>query len=170
MVKKNCQFCGESKANVERHQKTCDYNKKNFKQFFINEEEVCNLSTNLDLNLINIKFNLKDPFVRVLVTKLNEHSDPKFWFSAKDVCKAIGYKDTDQAIRDHVDDKNKFQFPSKKTVIELEPKDGKTRVMVIHQKTIVISESGLYDLFLGCRVSESNKFRKLGYRRSTSFY
>jgi len=35
-------------------------------------------------------------------------ADKKPWFIAKDIAKVLGYKDTDDAIRRHVDDEDKL--------------------------------------------------------------
>ena len=63
--------------------------------------------------------------------------DDEPWFVGKDVAEALGYKDTDAAIRMHVDDEDKLtrQFIG----------SGQARAMTI------INESGLYTLILRCR-------------------
>ena len=42
------------------------------------------------------------------------------WFQGKDVAKILGYSDTDQAIRKHVDEEDKNILPSFRRVISKE--------------------------------------------------
>lgn len=67
------------------------------------------------------------------------------WFVGKDVAAALGYNDTDQAIRKHVetDDKLTRKFDG----------SGKTRNMTI------INESGLYSLILGSKLPSAKAFK-----------
>lgn len=85
-------------------------------------------------------------------------NDPKFgtvraveidgepWMVGKDVAAALGYSDTDQALRKHVDDEDKlarrFDGP------------GQSRNMT------VINESGLYSLVLSSKLPGAKKFRR----------
>lgn len=57
------------------------------------------------------------------------------WFMGKQVAAALGYSDTDQAVRDHVDDDDQ----SKRRVI-----DNRGRNQVAN----FVNESGLYSLIL----------------------
>lgn len=73
--------------------------------------------------------------------------DGEPWFVAADVCRALGYGDTDQAIRNHVDKEDKLtrQFNG----------SGQNRNVTI------ISESGLYSLVLSSKLPGAKKFRRL---------
>ncbi len=68
------------------------------------------------------------------------------WLVGKDVAAALGYSDTDKAIRTHVDDEDKLtrQFGG----------SGQNRAMT------VINESGLYSLVLSSKLPGAKKFRR----------
>ena len=68
--------------------------------------------------------------------KFNSLVDEKLnvWFKAKEVASILGYRDTDKAIRKHVDKEDKYKGPAK-TAGGL-------------QTCVFISESGLYSLVL----------------------
>ena len=67
------------------------------------------------------------------------------WLVGKDVAEALGYSDTDQALRRHVDDDDKLtrSFDG----------SGQSRSMTI------INESGLYSLVLSSKLPTAKKFR-----------
>ena len=68
------------------------------------------------------------------------------WLVGKDVAQALGYSDTDQALRRHVDDEDKLtrSFDG----------SGQSRIMV------VINESGLYSLVLASKLPSARRFRR----------
>lgn len=68
------------------------------------------------------------------------------WFVGKDVAQALGYGDTDQALRKHVEDDDKLtrQFDGA----------GQRRNMTI------INESGLYSLILSSKLPGAKKFKR----------
>ena len=68
------------------------------------------------------------------------------WLVGKDVAAALGYTDTDQALRRHVDDEDKLtrNFDG----------SGQNRGMTI------INESGLYSLVLSSKLPTARKFRR----------
>ena len=68
------------------------------------------------------------------------------WLVGKDVAQALGYSDTDQALRRHVDDEDKLtrNFDG----------SGQSRSMVI------INESGLYSLVLSSKLPTARKFKR----------
>lgn len=68
------------------------------------------------------------------------------WFVGKDVAAALGYVDTAQAIRKHVDDEDKG-------VVEATTPGGK-------QKITTINESGLYSLMLKSKLPGAKKFKR----------
>lgn len=67
------------------------------------------------------------------------------WFVGRDVAKALGYKDTSDAIKAHVDNEDKLtrQFAD----------SGQRREMII------INESVLYSLIFGSQLPTSKKFK-----------
>ena len=68
------------------------------------------------------------------------------WFVGKDVSEALGYKDTSQAIRKHIDEEDKLmrQFNW----------SGQNREMTI------INESGLYSLILSSKLPQAKDFKR----------
>ena len=67
------------------------------------------------------------------------------WFRGKDVAKILGYSNTDQALRKHIDDEDQKSYPVETT--------GQLR----HQ--IFINESGLYSLVLSSKLESAKKFK-----------
>ena len=72
--------------------------------------------------------------------------DGEPWMVGKDVAIALGYGDTDQALRRHVDDEDKLtrNFDG----------SGQTRSMTI------INDSGLYSLVLSSKLPAAKKFKR----------
>lgn len=72
--------------------------------------------------------------------------DGEPWFVGKDVAQALGYNDTDQALRKHVDDEDKLtrRFDG----------SGQERSMT------TINESGLYSLVLSSKLPGAKKFKR----------
>lgn len=67
------------------------------------------------------------------------------WFVGKDVAAALGYSDTDQAIRNHVDDEDKLTRDFNGS--------GQNRAMT------VINESGVYALIFGSKLENAKRFK-----------
>lgn len=72
--------------------------------------------------------------------------DGEIWFVAKDVAKSLGYSDTSDAIKRHVDEEDKLtrRFTD----------SGQAREMYI------INESGLYSLILYSKLPNAKRFKK----------
>lgn len=72
--------------------------------------------------------------------------DGEPWFVGKDVAVVLGYGDTDQALRKHIDDEDKLtrRFDG----------SGQNRQMTI------INESGLYSLVLSSKLPTARKFKR----------
>ena len=72
--------------------------------------------------------------------ELTSYIDNKqnIWFQGKDIAKILGYSDTDQAIRKHVDEEDKNISPFKTT--------GQVRWCTF------INESGFYSLVLSSKI------------------
>lgn len=85
-------------------------------------------------------FNFENHEVRSLLI----NSEP--WFVGKDVAKILGYKDTSDALKKHVDDEDKLtrRFAD----------SGQSREMYI------INESGLYCLVLSSKLPSAKKFKR----------
>ena len=71
------------------------------------------------------------------------------WFKAKEVAKLLGYRDTDQAIRKHVDDEDRKYFPVETTGYS---KRGRP--------PIFLNESGLYSLVLSSKLETAKNFKR----------
>ena len=76
---------------------------------------------------------------------MGENGQP--FFVGKDVAKALGYDQTDKAIRRHVDEDDR----TKHTVV-----DSKGR----SQQTVIINESGLYSLVLSSKLPQAKAFKR----------
>ena len=72
--------------------------------------------------------------------------DGEPWFVGKDIAIALGYKDTDQAIRMHVDDEDKLTRDFNGS--------GQKRAMTI------INESGVYSLIFSSQLPTAKKFKR----------
>lgn len=72
--------------------------------------------------------------------------DGEPWLVGKDIAAALGYSDTDKAIRTHVDNEDKLtrQFGG----------SGQSR------SATIINESGLYSLVLSSKLPGARKFRR----------
>lgn len=68
------------------------------------------------------------------------------WFVGKDIAAALGYSDTAQAIRKHIDDEDKG-------VVESTTPGGK-------QNITIINESSLYSLMLKSKLPGAKKFKR----------
>ena len=77
-------------------------------------------------------------------TMTNERGET--FFVGKDVAKALGYKNPQKALRDHVDEDDK----------------GVTKCYTLggNQKMTVINESGLYALILSSKLKEAKAFKR----------
>ncbi|MDI0267213.1 Bro-N domain-containing protein [Clostridioides difficile] len=71
--------------------------------------------------------------------------DNEVWFVGKDVAEKLGYKDTSDALKRHIDDEDK-------RVGEIPTPRGK-------QNLIMINESGLYSLILSSKLPTAKKFK-----------
>ena len=82
--------------------------------------------------------------------KFNSYIDHKcrVWFKAKEVATILGYQDTDQAIRKHVDNEDRKYFPVETTGYS---KRGRP--------PIILNESGLYSLVLSSKLETAKKFK-----------
>ena len=69
------------------------------------------------------------------------------WFIGKDVSTILGYSDTDQSIRKHVDSEDQKSFPVVSTGYS---KRGRP--------PIFINESGFYSLVLSSKLETAKKF------------
>ena len=78
-------------------------------------------------------------------TMSNEQGEPLF--CAKDVCDALGYKKTRNAIAQHVDEDDAL-------------KQGLTDSLGRKQLTIFINESGLYSLILCSKLESAKRFKR----------
>ena len=83
------------------------------------------------------------------------------WFRGRDVAASLGYKDRDQAIRDHVDDDDKLRYDELASYASGPVKSkGPDATDPNLKKTICVNESGLYSLILKSHKAESRIFKK----------
>lgn len=71
--------------------------------------------------------------------------DGEPWFVGKDVANALGYKNTNQSVKDNTADEDRRVSPV------MTPSGV--------QEMVIINESGLYDLIFGSRLESAKKFR-----------
>lgn len=79
-----------------------------------------------------------------MIRTMEKDGEP--WFVGKDVATALGYKEIQKAVRDHVDNDDKG-------VSEMDTPGG-------CQKITVINESGLYALIFGSKLENAKKFKR----------
>lgn len=75
-----------------------------------------------------------------------DKEDGEAWFIGKDVAKALGYKDTDQALRKHVDPEDKLPRRF----------DGSGQ----EREAIFINESGVYSLIFSSKLPSARAFKR----------
>lgn len=92
--------------------------------------------------ITNLDVFKSEEFGSIRVT--NRDNEP--WFVGKDVAQILGYKDTSDALKRHVDEEDKG-------VGELPTPGGK-------QNLIIINESGLYSLILSSKLPNAKKFKR----------
>jgi len=78
------------------------------------------------------------------------------WFKGKDIATVLEYVNTNQAIKDHVDDEDKTNFSNLRTNY-----GGHLKIPLenIDPQTIFINESGLYSLILSCQLPNAKQFK-----------
>lgn len=72
--------------------------------------------------------------------------DDEPWFVAKDLAKALGYKNTNQAIKDNTEDEDRGASP-------VATPSG-------NQNMVTLNESGLYSLIFGSKLESAKKFKR----------
>ena len=97
------------------------------------------------MNEIEIFNNLEFGKVRVIYTVADSGAREP-WFVGKDVADALGYSDTSDAIKRHVD-------PEDKGVGEIPTPGGR-------QAVTIINESGLYSLVFSSRLESAKRFKR----------
>ena len=80
--------------------------------------------------------------------KINSYIDKQqnIWFLGKDVAQILGYRDTNQAIRKHVDEEDKYK--------------GAVETTGGLQQSFFINESGFYSLVLSSKLETAKKFKR----------
>ena len=93
------------------------------------------------------KFYKNDDLGIEIVSYIDKNQN--IFFIGKDVAKILGYRDTNQAIRKHVDEEDKKYFPVETTAYS---KRG--------GPPIIINESGFYSLVLSSKLETAKKFKR----------
>ena len=88
-------------------------------------------------NIVAFKYNEQQ------VRTIEKNGEP--WFVGKDVAEILGYSDTAQAVRTHIDNEDKG-------VVEMTTPGGK-------QPVTIINESGLYSLILSSKLPTAKEFK-----------
>lgn len=89
-------------------------------------------------NIVAFKYNEQQ------VRTIEKNGEP--WFVGKDVAEILGYSDTAQAVRKHIDNEDKG-------VVEMTTPGGK-------QPVTIINESGLYSLILSSKLPTAKEFKR----------
>ena len=94
-------------------------------------------------NMLKKAFNNEE-----LGIKINSYIDKQqnIWFRGKDVAEILSYKDTNQAIRKHVDEEDKYK--------------GAVETTGGLQQTFFVNESGFYSLVLSSKLETAKKFKR----------
>lgn len=82
------------------------------------------------------------------VRTLDINGEP--WFVGKDIASALGYSDTAQALRKHVDDEDKQLFK----VVD------STTLDTSNFGAYIINESGLYSLIMSSKMEKAKEFKR----------
>lgn len=103
------------------------------------------------------------------MNKLQTFTNPEFgavrtliinnepWLVGKDVATILGYKDTDKAIRDHVDVEDKqIQTRQNSGLVE---KSESTTFDIPNRGLTIINESGLYSLIMSSKLPKAKEFK-----------
>lgn len=103
------------------------------------------INTNTNSNPFEV-FNHPDfGFVRVVV------KDGEPWFVGKDVAEVLGYKDTVNALKKHVDEEDKTIFKGGEMTPLIKSNFG---------SATIINESGLYSLMLRSKLPQAHAFKR----------
>jgi prophage antirepressor-like protein len=119
-------------------------------------EYTLRLTTNMELIQTTFKFALADKPVRMAGTSDNP------WFCGKDIATILGYTDSVNALKKHVDIDDKTQLKSilgwcqNDTIL----KTSKIALNANYLKSTYVNESGLYSLILRSKLESAKKFKK----------
>lgn len=95
---------------------------------------------------MNTKLFKNEKFGEIRTVQINN----EIWFVGKDVAKALGYSNSKDAIKVHVDEEDKKIIQrSENTTLEI-PNRGMT----------IINESGLYSLILSSKLPQAKEFKR----------
>lgn len=78
------------------------------------------------------------------IRAVEQNNEP--WFVAKDIAERLGYKDTVNAIKSHVDDEDKAGW--------------RIATQFGEKEAVIINESGLYSLVLSSKLPSAKKFKR----------
>ena len=84
--------------------------------------------------------------------------DGEPWLVGKDVAQALGYSDTDQALRKHVDEEDKKILTRQND--GLAGGSGNATFGISTRGIIILNESGHYSLVLSSKLPKANQFRR----------
>jgi prophage antirepressor-like protein/predicted GIY-YIG superfamily endonuclease/DNA-directed RNA polymerase subunit RPC12/RpoP len=87
----------------------------------------------------------------------------EIWFKGRDVAKILGYKDTKDAIQQHIDKEDKIPYKDLVAVPNT-PQKGITNTegsnLNIKPNTIFINESGLYSIMMTSKLPKAKEFKR----------
>lgn len=152
----------ETKSNKYNNDENDNLNNKGNNENILINDAVNNEKISIDNNNF-YSFNNKT----VGIIKI----DDKVWFKAKDVAEILEYKNTRDAIIDHVKEKNKIELSKLladsnsvanryfgNTIISSELKNDICK-KIISERTIFINEAGVYSLIFKSKKKEAEMFQ-----------
>ena len=76
-------------------------------------------------------------------------------FIGKDIAEILGYSNTNESIKEHVDEEDKMKWSQVQ-----KSRDSETLSLKLQAQTILINESGLYSLILRSKLEGAKKFKR----------
>lgn len=96
----------------------------------------------------------KDFGTKQVELKYVQDVDNEIWFRAKTCAEMLDYKNTKQAIRNHIEDDDKAILGDISKGLKIIPLKKNVK------NTVMINESGLYSLILGSKKAEAKAFKR----------
>ena len=96
----------------------------------------------------------ENPEFGIIRTMTDENGEPLF--CGKDVCKALGYRKADHAVRQHVDPHEVLKQDLGLTIGK--KRDGSS--IVQYRQVLFVTESGFYALVLGSKLDTAQRFKQ----------
>lgn len=133
-------------------------------------EDINNISLNDESQLVipdnETQLDIPDNQLSFEGTKFFYFKDDNndIWFKGRDVAKILGYKDTKDAIQQHIDKEDKISYKNLGGVFHSPPQKGITNIegsiLNIKPDTVFINESGLYSIMMTSKLPKAKEFKR----------